>query len=209
MTRAIIIAALLGLTFPASQAIANPCQNPNMDDISFKIGKNRHKSCPSGVRRLKMGRSFSRQQHFQVRFGQDVRYTTSDPQNQWDWNKLLGFTTNRIHKNSIRLGWNWDPTTERVRLGFYGYLDSKRTMVELTSVPLGVWTDVSITFDDGGMSVTVNGITHEERGSNGVADWVSVSTWCQRTAYFGGDEKAPHTMHIDVRNIVVDESCQR
>jgi hypothetical protein len=206
MLRALCFLLLIAAT-PARAD--GPCLNPNMDDIAFKIGKNRHKSCPSGVRRLVMGRSFSRQQHFQVRFRDDVRYTTTDPQNQWDWNKLLGFTTNRIHKNSLRLGWRWDPTAQLVRLGFYGYRDSKRTMVDLASVPIGTWADVSITFSDTAMSVTVNGVTHQETGDLGVADWVSVSTWFQRTAYFGGDEKAPHTMHIDIRGLVLDEACRR
>lgn len=60
-----------------------------------------------------------------------------------------------------------------------------------------------------GMSLSVNGIEHSERGGLGVAGWVPVSTWLLRTAYFGGDEKAPHTMHIDVRGVVVDDVCRR
>ncbi len=185
------------------------CRNTDFDDVSFRIPNNRHKSRPHGVRRLKLAKHFSRELHFQVRFNSDVRYTTADPQNQADWGKLLGFTTNRIHKNSIRLGWAWDPATERVNLGYYGYLDSQRTMPKLTSVALGEWADVTIRFDDGGMSLSVNGIEHSERGSLGVASWVPVSTWFLRTAYFGGDEKTPHTMHIDVRGIVLDDPCER
>lgn len=198
----------LGSLAPSGRA-ADPCRNANLDDIGFKIERNRHKSKPHGVRKLHLGKSFSRQLHFQVRFREDVRYTTADPQNQSDWGKLMGFTTNRIHKNSIRLGWAWNPRTERVSLGYYGYLDSKRTMPELAQVPLGQWADVSITFDDGGMSLEVDGHRHEERGGLGVASWVPVSTWLLRTAYFGGQEKAPHTLHIDVRGVVVDAPCQR
>ncbi len=206
-TLCMMLIALLVAGSPASAT--EPCRNSNLDDVDFRIPRKRHKSRPHGVRKLHLGKRFSRELHFQVRFGDDVRYTTADPQNQADWGKLLGFTTNRIHKNSIRLGWAWDPRTERVNLGYYGYLDGKRTMPQLTSVALGEWADVTIKFDDGGMSLSVNGIEHSERGSLGVADWVPVSTWLLRTAYFGGDEKAPHTMHIDVRGIVVDEGCSR
>jgi len=87
--------------------------------------------------------------------------------------------------------------------------DGQRTMPQLTTVALGEWADVPIKFDDGGMSLSVNGIEHSVRGSLGVAGWVPVSTWLLRTAYFGRDEKAPHTMHIDVRSIVVDGACAR
>ena len=196
--------------FVAPPAVASdPCSNPSIDDVSFRIPAKRHKSKPHGVRRLKLAKTFSRELHFQVSFGDGVRYTTADPQNQSDWNKLLGFTTNRIHKNSIRLGWSWNPATQRVRLGYYGYLDGARVMPQLTSVALGEWADVTIRFDDGGMSLSVNGVEHSERGSLGIASWVPVSTWFLRTAYFGGDEKAPHTMDLDVRGIVLDEGCQR
>lgn len=204
----LIVAGGTGLA-SGSAGASEPCRNANFDDVGFRIPEGRHKSRPNGIRRLQLKKTFSREQHFQVRFGDGVRYTTADPQNQSDWGKLLGFTTNRIHKNSIRLGWSWDPVAQRVRLGYYGYLDGQRTMPELTTVALGEWADVTIRFDDGGMSVSVNGVEHAERGSLGVADWVPVSTWFLRTAYFGGDEKAPHTMHIDVRGLVVDEACQR
>jgi hypothetical protein len=207
-----LAALLLALVFvisPGASFAADPCTNTDLNDVNFRIPKNKHKSRPNGVRKLKLKKSFSRQLHFQVRFGEDTRYTTSDPRNQSDWGKLLGFTTNRIHKNSIRLGWAWNPSNQKIDLGFYGYLDGQRTMARLTSVPTGEWADVSIRFDDGGMSLSVNGIEKSVRGDLGVAGWAPVSTWLLRTAYFGGDEKAPHTMHIDVRGIVVDDACQR
>jgi len=212
LVAAFTVAASFAVVTPSTVHAAEPttlapCRNSDLDDVSFRIPKNRHKSRPHGVRKLKIASHFSRELHFQVRFGQDVRYTTSDPQNQADWGKLLGFTTNRIHKNSIRLGWSWDPVAERVRLGYYGYLDSQRTMPLLASVALGEWADVTMKFDDGGMSLSVNGIEHSVRGNTGVSGWVT--TWLLRTAYFGGDEKAPHTMHIDVRGIVVDGGCER
>lgn len=210
---ALLASALLVSLAVSSPARAEaPCSNPTMQDVTFRIGKDRHKGRPNGVRKLQLKRSFSRELHFQVRFKDDVRYTTADPRNQGDWNKLLGFTTNRIHKNSVRLGWAFDPSlgeSGEVRLGFYGYLDGVRTMERLGSVPLGEWADVSIRFDTGGMSVRVGANEKVVRGDLGVADWVPVSTWLLRTAYFGGDEKAPHTMHIEVRNLVVDEACRR
>jgi len=190
----------------AARAI-EPCRNPNLDDVTFKIERGKHNSKPRGVRKLKLRSTFSRSLHFQVRFGADARYTTADPQNQSDWNKLLGFTTNRIHKNSIRLGWAWSPSRSKVDLGYYGYLDGVRTMRPLSSVSIGEWADVAITFDDGGMSVTVDGVRHEERGDLDV--WGPVSTWLSRSAYFGGQEEAPHTIRIEVRGVVLDEACQR
>lgn len=203
-----LCAALLVSSAPVAHA-GDPCTNPNLADVTFRVREGKHKARPNGVRRLNLGRRYARELHFQVRFRDDARYTTSSPGNQADWNKLLGFTTNRIHKNSVRLGWAWNPGRNAMDLGFYGYLDGVRTMARLTSVALNAWADVSIRFWDGGMAVTVDGITKEVLGDDGVADWVPVSTWLLRTAYFGGDEKAPHAMHIDVRGLVVDEACQR
>lgn len=209
---ALVALVFVGLVSATPASAAPPCSNPNLSDVTFRIAEGRHKGRPNGVRKLQLKRSFSRELHFQVRFRDDVRYTTADPRNQGDWNKLLGFTTNRIHKNSIRLGWAFDPSlgeSGEVRLGFYGYLDGVRTMERLDSVPLNEWADVSIRFDTGGMSVRVGDKEKTVRGDLGVADWVPVSTWLLRTAYFGGDEEAPHTMHIEVRNLVVDEACRR
>lgn len=59
------------------------------------------------------------------------------------------------------------------------------------------------------MSVTVNGVTHEEVGDMNLPSWLPIGTAILATAYYGGDEKANQTITIDVRGIAIDELCQR
>lgn len=205
MAGAVLVVALLA----GGVASAGPCQNTNLDDRHFVIKKGKHNGRPQSVVKWKLKRDFSRTLHFQVRFDASVRYATQDPQNQHDWNKIMGVTTYRIHKNSIRLGWRYNPKTDRVELGYYGYLGGARTMPMLTSVALGEWADVSLGMDNDSMFVEVNGVRHEETGDLKLPSVLPTSTWILATAYFGGDEKAPQTISVDVRGIVADEGCTR
>ena len=206
---------LLTVTFVAllvaPRAEAARCKNPNRPDIAFTLDAGGHDGTPWRLAALKVGTTFTRTLAFQVRFADDVRYATVDPVNQWDWNKLMGFTTYDNHQDSIRLGWRYNPATDRVELGYYGYLAGVRTMPMLTSVAIGEWADVSMTLSNNGMSLTANGHSHGESGSLSAflgIPWLPVTTVLTETIYFGGDEVAQQTIHADVRGVVVDRPCQ-
>ena len=167
----------------------------------FRIKKNRHRATRGGPKKLRVGRR-SRRVGYRVRFESNVPYRTRDAGNQNDWNKLVGISTSRIHHNSIRLGWRWNPNRDRVELGFYGYLRGDRTFRKIAEVRTGQWIDVELVLDPNRLSVRAGSGYHEVVGDLGLNGLTS--TWALVTAYFGGDEKAPHDMNITVRDLDVD-----
>ena len=169
---------------------------------NFRIPAGKHEGfLEGGVRDVHLGTKVNRTLHFQARFDSDVPYLTSAASDQMDWCKLMGLTTNRIHETSIRLGWRWNPATKLVELGFYGYVEGNRIDQQLAAVPLSQWADVTLHMDNNGLSVTVNGNTKTVQQSLGFSSWIPTTSWVLLTAYFGGNETAPHDIHIDVQNI--------
>lgn len=171
--------------------------------LDLTIDEGNHDSTFLGSTALKMGTKIDRTLTFNAYFNSNVPYTTSDPSNQGDWCKLMGISTNRIHHNSIRLGWRWNPKTAKVELGFYGYIQGQYYRRYLTSVDLNTWVPVTIRMWNNGETVTVNGISYTENRSLGFSSWIPTSTWVLQTAYFGGDEVAPHKIKINVANNAV------
>lgn len=203
-----LVVPLLVLAVSHEVRAEGPCRNAALDDITFKIARGKHKAKPHATRKLRLASEFSRQVHFQVRFHDDIKYTTDDPQNQLDSGKLMGISTYLIHKNSVRLGWSWNPDKRTIGLRFYGYLNKQRISLELAQVQPETWNDVSLTMENNRLSVTVNGNTHEEVGDMNLPTWLPIGTAILATAYYGGDEKANQTITIDVRGIAIDEPCQ-
>ena len=91
-------------------------------------------------------------------------YATQNAANQSDWNKLMGLTTDRIHKNSIRIGWRWNPRTQRVELGFYGYLNGTRFMQMLGDASPGQPIDCELRMTNQGLFARAGVASHSESG---------------------------------------------
>lgn len=53
------------------------------------------------------------------------------------WNKLYGFTTWRIHRNSKRIGWRFNPYTGRFTFSSYTYTDGQRIIIPTDSMFIG------------------------------------------------------------------------
>ena len=165
-------------------------------DLTIKSGH--HHSDHDFVAKPHLGTHVDRGLWFRATFSADAAYTTQAASNQWDWNKLMGLTTDRIHKNSIRIGWRWNPQTSRIELGYYGYLNGARVMQQLTDVAPGDSIDCELHMTNSGMSARAGAAQHAESGSMGAAFPL---TWVLHTAYFGGDETAPHDIHVSVSNV--------
>lgn len=131
---------------------------------SFTIKRGHHRGDHDFVARPHLGRHVDRTLRFRATFAADAAYTTSAPSNQQDWNKLMGLSTDRIHKNSIRIGWRWNPSSQRVELGFYGYLDGKRFMQQLTDVAPGQPIDCELHMSNQGL--TAPAISARSSGSS-------------------------------------------
>lgn len=131
---------------------------------------------------------------FSTRFDASAQYSTIDPVNQFDINKLRGFSDCSAHHqtDSARFGWRW--TTDRVEIFAYDYVGGERQSALLGSVQPGVWHDYRIDAIATGYLFTLDGIvTAMPRGCSdlGLAKY---ELW----PYFGGDEVAPHAISIEI-----------
>ena len=124
-------------------------------------------------------------------------------ENQWDWNKLVGLSLFDFipnDKNSIRVGWRYNPTTQKIELGAYMHLDSKIIFSdpitlniepnELVRVSIKTYTDkwvVNIISLDSKVEMTYTQTLNKAKHFNFAYE---------NQFYFGGQEVAPHDMHI-------------
>lgn len=124
-------------------------------------------------------------------------YSTKDPKNQADWNKLMGFSDcgSFHHTNSIRLVWrNYH---NQLEIGEYRYTNGKREYSTLGSVVPGDTNLAEIVATPNAYKLRLNDILAErKRSCNGR----SSSYWLY--PYFGGDEPAPAAVHIAIQHLV-------
>ena len=197
----VVLVALLGPCSQCNGGASNGLER--VDDASFEIDRNDHYGRPRGSTKRKS--EFDRFLSFQVRFQSDCDYISEDPVNQHDWNKLMGLSTINVHDDSVRLGWRYEPATDEIELGLYAYRDGERIYDEVASIPLETWADVTLILSESEISVEVDGAVSSVTGRGSGTGLFNGTTWVLRTAYFGGDEKAPQDVHIDVRDIWTDE----
>lgn len=171
---------------------------------TFTIKRGKHDAGGAAIlnlKKLKVGKRQDRTLRFQAFFTPSALYRSANPHNQHDFNKLMGITSTNIHKNSIRLGWRAVPATGKISVGFYGYAAGRRIMEELGHVAVNQWIDVELRMHSNGMHAVAAGKKHEVNASLGFK--ALTPTWLLRTAYFGGDEKAPQNITIHVRNVTI------
>ena len=84
-----------------------------------------------------------------VKFDSSAIYNTSDPSNQYDINKLYGFSDNDSahHLYSARFGWRWSDNA--LRIFAYVYNSGVRTSEELGTIQPGTENNCSIKVTDG------------------------------------------------------------
>jgi hypothetical protein len=165
---------------------------------NFTVKSGHHHSNHDFIAKPHLGHNVNRALSFTATFAGNASYTTQNPGNQSDWNKLMGLSTDRIHKNSIRIGWAWNPSLQRVDLAFYGYLDGRRVSQKLTDVALGQPVNCSLQMTNNGLTATADGHSYNLAGSLGASFPL---TWVLHSVYFGGDETAPHDIQVSVQNI--------
>lgn len=133
---------------------------------------------------------------FAVTFDSTAIYSTTDPANQGDINKLYGMSDcgSDHHTNSARFGWRW--YNGKLELHAYTYLNKARASAYICDIPLGKATVCEIKmggeqydFSAGGQSVSL------PRACN------SIGEGYQLYPYFGGDEVAPHTITIAIQEL--------
>lgn len=136
--------------------------------------------------------------HFRVRFDASAQYATSDPGNQADINKLRGFSDCSSHHqtDSARFGWRW--ATDRVEILAYTYVGGARQSALLGSVQPGEWHEYELLATASGYVFRLDGVdTAMPRGCS-AEGLLKYQLW----PYFGGDEVAPHTITLQMEELV-------
>jgi hypothetical protein len=134
---------------------------------------------------------------FAVKFDTTAIYQTQSPENQYDINKLYGFSDNNAnhHEFSARFGWRW--SDKALRLFAYVYNEGAVTSKELTTVDIGAETVCSIKVTRNNYLFIVNGATTEMSRTAATEK----AKGYQLYPYFGGDEQAPHQINIWIKNL--------
>lgn len=135
--------------------------------------------------------------YFTVRFDSSCIYQTRVPENQWDINKLYGFSDNNAlhHQYSARFGWRWSEGA--LRLFAYTYNNGVRDSKEIGVVPIGKEIDCAIALTGGTyvFSAGENSVTMARQSTTTTIKGYKLYP------YFGGDEVAPHDVRIWIKEV--------
>jgi hypothetical protein len=134
---------------------------------------------------------------FIVRFDSTAIYQTVAAENQYDINKLYGFSDNNAdhHQFSARFGWRWSEGA--LHLFAYVYNSGVMSFEELGTVSIGTENTCSIKITPAEYIFSLNKISKNMPR----AGTTPTATGYQLYPYFGGDETAPHDIRIWIRDL--------
>lgn len=188
----VAVALLLASCSKMAEAIVDKATStPTGQFIKYTIEKGNQYCNNNGYKPIE-----TTEMKFSVKFDSTAIYETLSSENQYDINKLYGFSDNNTdhHQYSARLGWRW--SDKALRLFAYVYNEGAVASKELTTIAIGEEINCSIKVAGSNYLFTVNGITTQlprlattEKGKG-----------YQLYPYFGGDEVAPHQVTIWIKN---------
>ncbi len=127
-----------------------------------------------------------------VVFTDSCRYTLP-PADQADANKLGGLSFGGgPHGNSARVGWAYNPATDRIDLTAYFYTNGERQIEWAASARIGEPVDVGVTQLYGCAEVRVNGRHAGQRRMERARFGLRLGL------FFGGNNPAPHRMRVEM-----------
>ncbi len=159
--------------------------------ILYTILKGQHSSDKSVFKPVVVSRM-----NFVAKFDNSAIYTTVIPVNQYDINKLYGFSEGINHQyNSARIGWAYNDGA--LRLYGYAYNKGVRESIEITTVTIGTEISCSISLSGYSYIFTVNGVSQKLARANST----TTASGYQLYPYFGGDEVAPQNIYISIKQL--------
>jgi hypothetical protein len=134
---------------------------------------------------------------FIVRFDSSAIYKTNSEPNQFDINKLYGFSDNNQdhHQYSARFGWSWNENA--LRLYAYVYNAGKVLKQEMGVADIGKEIQCAIQVEADAYHFTMN----DAHLSLPRASTTPLAKGYMLYPYFGGDETAPHDIKISIKNL--------
>lgn len=133
--------------------------------------------------------------NFSVIFDETAIYQCKTEENQYDTNKLLGFSgcNSFHHDNSARFGWRW--VDDQLNISAYCYIDGERIVKPIGSVPLNEPVNYKLTATKEKYIFELEGFDKMEIKRGGDCN---IGLYYMLYPYFGGDETAPHDINIKI-----------
>lgn len=159
--------------------------------VRYTIQAGNHQCDQSTIKTVRTG-----EMRFVARFNETAIYTSVSPENQYDINKLYGFSEGFDNQyNSARFGWNW--VDGSIRLHASVYAKGVRQYALLGSYALNTEIPCSIRVSGANYIFTAGNISLSmPRGAS-----TKQASGYQQYPYFGGDEVAPHLIEIDIKTL--------
>ncbi|MFZ4713293.1 MAG: hypothetical protein ACOYL6_06265 [Bacteriovoracaceae bacterium] len=144
---------------------------------------------------VKFPPTMSNDYNYRVRFDETAIYTTRDPSNQSDINKLFGFAdcTSFVHTNSARFGWRW--YQNQLQILAYTYAKKVRSFEYVQTVQLNTSYDLKILTSGDQYIFYVDGV-EKIRMKRGCSSPRALKY--KLYPFFGGNEVAPHDISIEL-----------
>lgn len=158
----------------------------------YTIKKGKHRSCLR-FKPVIIDSAMS----FTVRFNYSAQYKAVDPVNQWDINKLWGFSEYLFspHRDSARVGWNW--REGQLYLRPYSYHNG-HTQIDPPEIPVEINKDIEclIILLEDQYVFYLDGQRISMPRTKGPTSIMGVQLY----PYFGGEEKSPQTISIQIKS---------
>lgn len=160
----------------------------------YLIPKGSHSAKGNNIKRVNKS-----EMRFLALFDSSCIYTTVKPANAKDINKLYGFSDggSAHHINSARFGWLWNGRA--IEIYAYCYADTVRNSRLLGTVNIGESAEMSLRVEPGKYQFYFKGTATTLTRSSAIQ--TSVIDGYQLYPYFGGDETAPHDVHVFIKEI--------
>lgn len=160
---------------------------PPSSFVEYVIPKGEHYSQQNGF----VATEYS-ELKFSVKFDSSAIYTSVSGENQYDINKLFGFADNEgSHMEySARIGWRWSEGA--LRLFGYTHNEGQMAFEELAAISIGEVHKCTIKISGDTYVFSVDG----QSVSMSRESKTSTAKGYKLFPYFGGNETAPHEIHI-------------
>lgn len=119
-------------------------------------------------------------------------------EDQYDINKLFGFSSGMHHVNSARFGWNWDG--RHLHIYSYCYINKKRNISYICSIDLEKEYKFIILNKKTSYLFTIIDLETNKIYQTSITKQPTPLPGYQLWPYFGGNCKAPHDIKISLKN---------
>lgn len=133
-------------------------------------------------------------------FGSDCSYDLRSI-DQFDINKLFGWSQGMHHKNSCRFGWVWNLEKKCMEIYAYCYVNSVIKSEFICNVELEKWYVGEIKIENGNYYFNVKDENNFSLGYTSIMYGFDINVGYNLGVYFGGNQDAPREMTIFINKI--------